>query len=385
MKIEILQNCTACYSCYSVCLQKSITLCENEEGFLFPKIDKKLCVKCGLCEKVCPILSPNTNINLQPQAFAVVNNNEQIRLESSSGGVFSAIAEKVITNSGIVFGAKFDADFSVVHDYTDNIAGLADFRGSKYVQSTIGDSFKNCKRLLDSGKQVLFTGTPCQIVGLKSFLQKDYPALITVDFICHGVPSVRLWEKYLASKSKKRKITKINFRDKTNGWKNYNMAFIYSDGKTSRQDFRNDSYMRLFLKNLCLRSSCYCCNFKKVNRCSDITLADFWGIQREFPELDDDKGISFVIAHSPKGQKIIENLNTCTIKEIDVNIGAKHNSTLTKSVALPVQRELFFKDLIADKLSVKQLADKYAAIPLLKRVKKMIKHCLKKILIRRKK
>ena len=163
------------------------------------------------------------------------------------------------------------------------------------------------------------------------------------------------------------------------------MAFIYSDGKTSRQDFRNDSYMRLFLKNLCLRSSCYCCNFKKVNRCSDITLADFWGIQREFPELDDDKGISFVIAHSPKGQKIIENLKTCTIKEIDVNIEAKHNSTLTKSVALPVQRELFFKDLIADKLSVKQLADKYAAIPLLKHIKKMIKHCLKKILIRRKK
>ena len=172
MKIEILQNCTACHSCYSVCPQKSITLCENEEGFLFPKIDKKLCVKCGLCEKVCPILSPKTSIKLRPQAFAVVNNNEQIRLESSSGGVFSAIAEKVITNSGIVFGAKFDADFSVVHDYTDNIAGLADFRGSKYVQSTIGDSFKNCKRLLDSGKQVLFTGTPCQIAGLKSFLQK---------------------------------------------------------------------------------------------------------------------------------------------------------------------------------------------------------------------
>ena len=386
MKIEKLENCTGCHACSSVCSQNAIELTLNNEGFLYPAVNSALCKQCKLCEKVCPIITPTEKgINDKPNAFAIENNDEQVRLASSSGGIFTAIAQNVVTAGGVVFGAKFDSDFNAVHDYTDNIAGLADFQGSKYVQSTIGNSFRNCKRLLDSGKLVLFSGTPCQIAGLKNFLQKDYPTLITADFICHGVPSVRLWKKYVTSKSEKYKIIKINFRDKTNGWKNYRVAFTYSDGKTSRQDFRNDGYMRLFLKNLSLRPSCYSCNFKKVNRCSDITLADFWGIRQEIADFDDDRGTSFVIVHSPKGQKIIENLNVCTIKEIDVDIGARHNPTLTKSVALPENRDAFFHDLTANKLSIKQLADKYAAIPLLTRTKKAIKLCLKKILIRRKK
>ena len=386
MKIEMLENCTGCHACSSVCSQNAIELTLNNEGFLYPAVNSALCKQCKLCENVCPIITPTEKgINDKPNAFAIKNNDEQVRLSSSSGGIFTGIAQNVVTAGGVVFGAKFDSDFNVVHDYTDNIAGLADFQGSKYVQSTIGNSFRNCKRLLDSGKLVLFSGTPCQIAGLKNFLQKDYPTLITADFICHGVPSVRLWGKYVASKSKKHKIIKINFRDKTNGWKNYRVAFTYSDGKISRQDFRNDGYMRLFLKNLSLRPSCYSCNFKKVNRCSDITLADFWGIRQEIADFDDDKGTSFVIAHSPKGQKIIENLNACTIKEIDVDIGARHNPTLTKSVALPENRDAFFDDLTENKLSIKQLADKYAAIPLLTRTKKAIRLCLKKILIRRKK
>ena len=164
MKIEKLENCTGCHACSSVCSQNAIELTLNNEGFLYPAINSALCKQCKLCEKVCPIITPTENeINDKPNAFAIKNNDEQVRLASSSGGIFTAIAQNVVTAGGVVFGAKFDSDFNVVHDYTDNIAGLADFQGSKYVQSTIGNSFRNCKRLLDSGKLVLFSGTPCQI------------------------------------------------------------------------------------------------------------------------------------------------------------------------------------------------------------------------------
>ena len=171
---KVLELCNGCHTCYSLCSKQAIKMVANTEGFLVPQINNDLCIECGLCEKRCPVLNPITKENEQTAAYAVINNDEDIRLQSSSGGVFSAIAQDVIKQNGIVFGAKFDNDFNVVHGFTDSIEGLSDFRGSKYVQSAIGDSYKSCKNFLDEGRQVLFSGTPCQIAGLQSFLGKNY-------------------------------------------------------------------------------------------------------------------------------------------------------------------------------------------------------------------
>ena len=382
------KNCTGCLACYNICPTDSITQITNSEGFIYPQKNLTSCVNCGLCEKTCPIITPHSiNKTLTPTAFAGINKNEKIRTESSSGGIFTAIAEKIINNGGFVFGAKFDSDFSVIHTYTDNIAGLSDFRGSKYVQSKIGNSFRECKKLLDSGRQVLFSGTPCQIGGLKNYLQTDYQNLITVDLICHGAPSPLLWQKYIHSQSANREISRINFRDKSCGWKNFSVALYFSNNQVEKKVFHNHEYMKLFLKNVCLRSSCYNCDFKGINRISDITLADFWGIQHEFPELDDNKGTSFVIAQTHKGKEIICSLDNCIMEEIPLEKGAKYNPPLVKSVDCPISRTSFFTDMITESLTIKQLAAKYAATPFLLRLKKIIKRYSAKLLkiVRRKK
>lgn len=382
------ENCTGCLACYNICPAASITLIANSEGFVYPKKNITSCINCGLCEKACPLITPpSINNTFSPIAFAGINKNEEIRSESSSGGIFTAIAEKIINHGGFVFGAKFDSDFSVIHTYTDNIAGLSDFRGSKYVQSKIGNSFRECKKLLDSGRQVLFSGTPCQIGGLKNYLQTDYQNLITVDFICHGVPSPLLWQKYIHSQSANRKISRINFRNKSYGWKNFSVALYFSDNQVEEKVHHNHEYIKLFLKNVCLRSSCYNCNFKGIKRISDITLADFWGIQHEFPELDDNKGTSFVIAQTYIGKEIIKNLDNCIIEEIPLEKGTRYNPLLLKSVDCPISRTSFFTDMVNGNLNTKQLAAKYATTPFLLQLKKIIKRYLAKALkiVRRKK
>ena len=213
---KAIKFCNGCHTCYSLCPKQAIKMVADNEGFLNPQINNVLCINCGLCEKRCPVLNQIIKDDEKTFSYAVINNNEEIRLRSSSGGVFTTLAENVIKQNGIVFGAKFDSNFNVIHGYTDSIEGLSDFRGSKYVQSTIGDSFKDCKNFLEDGHQVLFTGTPCQIGGLKSFLGKNYDNLLLVDIICHGVPSPLLWteyKKYLEKKINSR-IIKTDFRSK---------------------------------------------------------------------------------------------------------------------------------------------------------------------------
>ena len=191
-------NCTGCGACYSACPQQAISMVSDGEGFLVPKTNPQKCSECGKCDVACPL--NHKNPEKKPIAvYAAKHSNEETRLFSSSGGMFSAFAEKIIAENGVVFGAKFNENMEVVHSFTETIEGLADFRGSKYVQSNIGNSYIDAKRFLDSGRLVLFTGTPCQIAGLKSFLQKDYENLLTVDLICHGVPSPLIWKQYLES------------------------------------------------------------------------------------------------------------------------------------------------------------------------------------------
>lgn len=347
MKIEKLALCSGCHTCYSVCPNQAIKMVSNDEGFLYPQIDDELCVKCGLCEKKCPVLNPLIKDYEKTFAYAVINNNEEIRLQSSSGGVFTSLAENVIRQDGIVFGAKFDSDFNVIHRFTDSIEGLADFRGSKYVQSTIGDSYKYCKKFLDEGRQVLFSGTPCQIAGLKSFLGKNYDNLLCVDFICHGVPSYSLFSAYKQFVERKncKRLKAIFFRDKTNGWADYGVKEIFEDNITTIVPHNRHPYMNLYLGNNCYRESCYDCKFKGNKYFSDITIADFWGVKNYLPEYYDNKGTSLLFCNTEKGVAKINTLYECRFKEVSYADMRNLNNSLSGSATRSEKRNFFYKNL----------------------------------------
>jgi len=276
-KIIEKKNCSGCHACYSICPKQCIKMCEDEEGFWYPQIDKEQCVNCGACKKVCPVLK-EYQPNPRGKAYACINKDEGIRMKSSSGGIFTLLASAVIEQGGVVFGVAFDSDFSAFHTYVEDKTELEKLRGSKYVQSRIFDTYKKVKEYLDLKRIVLFSGTPCQIGGLKTYLGKEYDNLIMQDIICHGVPSPLVWQKYITLRETKAgsKIGRTFFRHKKYGWKTYSVRFEFSNRTEYEQIFSKDLFMRAFLANLCLRPSCYNCHFKSKERESDITLADFW-------------------------------------------------------------------------------------------------------------
>jgi coenzyme F420-reducing hydrogenase beta subunit len=380
MKITSLTSCTGCSACYSICGKSAITMTENSEGFLYPQIDASKCVKCKKCEKVCPVLNPKTADKTLKCPYVFINTNESIRYDSSSGGVFTALAEIIIRRGGKIFGAKYDDEFNVVHGFVDKEEDLEQFHGSKYTQSAVNESFIKCKEFLESGIEVLFSSTPCQIGGLKAFLNKDYDNLITVDFICHGVPSRLLWRKYMKFRENEygAKVTRTSFRRKNDGWKKFSLWFAFANHNEYCQSLTKDPYMQMFLKDVCLRKSCYDCNFKTLERQSDITMADFWGIQQEFPELDDDKGVSFVVVNSEKGKALFDSVECGIKKSVPLESGLKHNPSMIKSVAMPNKRKTFFKDL--EVLSFEKMVRKYAVTPWYVKGYRFVRWCAGKVL-----
>lgn len=351
-------GCTGCSACYSACPQNAISIIPDEEGFLVPKIDVEKCSNCGKCDMVCPL--NHKNPERKPIAvYAAKHSNEETRLFSSSGGMFSAFAEKIIAENGVVFGAKFNENMEIVHCFTETIEGLADFRGSKYVQSNIGDSYIDAKRFLDSGRQVLFTGTPCQIAGLKSFLQKDYENLLTVDLICYGVPSPLIWKKYLESILAKYKdsvpdlkITKAFFRDKIGGWGKYNFS-LFAFSKELNQEFeivseftKSNKFLQCFLSRSAHRRSCYDCPFKSLKSSSDITIGDFWGIKNIIPDFYDRNGVSLVLLNSGKGVNVFNNIQSVISQKTDYNQILEFNQMLEKSAEESEERKNFYKNIV---------------------------------------
>lgn len=325
-------DCCGCSACVQRCPKQCVSLYEDEEGFLYPQIDYSKCIDCGLCEKVCPTL--NTGTPSPPlKCYAAVHPDEQVREASSSGGVFTMLAESVIDDGGVVFGAKWSNNWEVIHSYTDTADGLSVFRGSKYTQSIIGNSYKEAEKFLVSGRKVLFTGTPCQIAGLRLFLRKDYDNLITMDFVCHGVPAPGVFRWYLqeelynyAGQKPPRfehlprdlrlpdgiKIDSINFRDKRSGWKNFSISLKITDRRSGiktiliTNTIRKHPYGIGFLNDYYLRPSCHRCTFKGLSSGADITVADYWG----YKNADDDKGVSAVLISTMKGSHLFESVSS---------------------------------------------------------------------------
>lgn len=375
INIKDKQHCCGCASCVQKCPKRSISLHEDNEGFLYPYVDTETCTDCGLCEKVCPVLNPyKTREPLQ--ILAAINKDEKIRMESSSGGIFSLLAEKVINEGGVVFGARFDEKWQVTIDYTETKEGLTAFRGSKYVQARTADTYSQCEKFLKDGRKVLYTGTPCQIAGLKHFLRKEYDNLLTVDILCHGVPSPKVWAMYLGEvikntlrvvygesfvpsfQNQTTLIKDIKFREKSNGWRKF--RFVLTLKKFScevekksvcslnspliDECFNQNIYMKAFLEDLILRPSCYTCPARSGKSYSDITIADYWGIQDRHPEIDDDLGTSLIIIHSNKGKEIVSSADLKFVESSLVGL-EMFNGGLKKLVVMHSNREMFFTKL----------------------------------------
>jgi coenzyme F420-reducing hydrogenase beta subunit len=385
IKIKTKKDCVGCYACANICPENCILMLSDEEGFWYPEVDYSKCFKCAKCINVCPIINyktiKNETIKDDPVAYACMNKNESIRLESSSGGLFTVIAERVIKNEGVVFGAGFNKNFEVVHSYVESKEELEKFRGSKYVQSKIGDTYKQARDILEKGRNVLFTGTPCQIGGLQAFLKKSYENLLCVDIICHGVPSPVLWKKYIKYREEKAgsSTQRIAFRRKDEGWKRFSVSFLFKNNTEYRKTHDKDLYMRAFLKDVCLRPSCYGCRFKTLYRQSDITLADFWGIQNIFPEMDDDKGISLIFVNSTAGRVMFEQIKDKILcKEVNINEAVKYNSAAIKSVEYNPKRKNFFNEINDEPFD--RLVKKYCTDKLTVRVKRRAKSVIRAVL-----
>ena len=303
------KECCGCTACLHVCPVNCITMQEDEEGFLYPIIEKDKCISCHQCEKVCPI--QNTSIlNIKTQTFVGYSKDEEIRKQSSSGGIFSALAEWIIQQNGVVFGAAFDENFEVHHIAIETREELSKLRGSKYVQSRLENVYPEVKQYLEMKRIVLFTGTSCQIAGLKKYLNKEYEYLYTVDVLCHGVPSPKIWRMYLEEKKKENNaaIEKVEFRNKENGWKNYLMNIEFCNMQPYCVHYFKDKYIKMFLGNIDLRPSCYECHFKDIPRTSDMTIGDSWGIEKYIPDMDDDRGTSVILVNTLKGEKLLETI-----------------------------------------------------------------------------
>lgn len=400
--IKEKHNCCGCGACVQVCPKQCISMSADNEGFLYPQVDAAICIDCGLCEKVCPVI--NQNESREPLAvYAAKNNNEEIRLKSSSGGIFTLLAEQIISEGGVVFGARFNENWEVIHGYTETIDGLEPFRGSKYVQSVIDDNFIKAKQFLTDGRKVLFSGTPCQIAGLKKFLRKEYENLLTVEVVCHGVPSPMVWKDYLDYKRAKRAagkntvssslnelpvITSISFRDKTHGWKKYGFKICYAASKAVENSvsksadtanceitpFNEDLFMKGFLKNIYLRPSCYHCAARQGKSGADISIADYWGVQTIHPEIDDDKGTGLVLINTKQGANYYNSI-TNQIKSLisSYDKAIMQNPCIVKSVKEPNRRHQFWQNYPISKIdSIGVICDLMTPSPIVVFAKRVI-------------
>lgn len=362
-------KCTGCTACASACPEQCITMKTDEEGFVYPIVNDSQCIYCGNCKRVCPVEKQLGN-PAPLYALGVIAKENNIRKKSSSGGVFYYLASQVLEQGGVVYGAAFQNRYmSVAHECIVHRGNIRKLMGSKYLQSDLDTIFITIKKQLEEGTTILFSGTPCQVSGLKSFLGKDYNNLVCVSVICHGVPSPLLWKKYVKHYLSKHHypLTYCNFRSKKNGWRRFGIKMRTGQEKATFVSAQRDPYMRLFLKNMSLRPSCYQCHAKN-NRCkADIVIGDFWGVEKQLPELADDKGTSLVLVYSAKGDILINSIsNRFVCKKVSPENALLGNRAFSCSVTEPILREELFSDM--KNMGFEQLAKKYVSINVKERI-----------------
>lgn len=380
--------CTGCTACYSVCPNNSIRMVSDQFGFLYPKIDAENCVGCLKCEKSCPVCNPLVADGIEPMAYAAYSLNEKTRMNSSSGGIFGEIANHIIEQNGYVYGAAYTDDFVVKHCGVNSREKLTQLQGAKYSQSVLDQIFLDVKRHLLNAEKVLFVGTPCQIYGLKAFLNKSYDNLFTVDFVCYGIPSPVIWRKYVQYRScndNSGEFPKmINLRSKETGWREYKYSILFQYSKEKKYSALNgtDLYSKLFVSNCINRESCSECHFKGINRISDLTLADFWGIWDILPEMDDDRGTSAVIAHSEEGIRIINAISDkLKIQRVEISQVMLRNPSLIHASKLNRKRNRIMRMIIKGKMSkVENMLEKKKDKMILEKVKRGLKFVQRKFI-----
>ncbi len=336
--------CCGCSACMNICPAQCIVMRRDREGFDYPVANPDRCIGCGKCEKVCPVLNPR---DVSAPLETVAARKDEFVDGSSSGGVFPAVAEAVVKAGGVVYGAVVNDDMTVGHADAEDMAGVGRMRGSKYVQSDLYGTFDEVRYCLDEGRKVLFTGTPCQIAGLNSYLGKHYDGLLTADCACHGVPSPGLWEKYVKAleASAGGKMKSVRFRDKSRSWMHYDFTCSFDAAGNEahyRKPYNRDPYMALFVQDMSLRPSCYKCPARNGRSGSDLTLADLWNVKNVMPDLNDDRGVSLVMINSVKGRMALSDAGLA-YAAVDASDAVKNNGGFAETVRMPQNRAEFFK------------------------------------------
>ncbi|MBR3258927.1 MAG: Coenzyme F420 hydrogenase/dehydrogenase, beta subunit C-terminal domain [Eggerthellaceae bacterium] len=358
--IEIVDKvqCCGCSACMAACPKQCIAMEYDGEGFKYPVIDESACIDCGKCVSVCPLTESNRRAGFQPvkRAFAVSNRDQSIRASSTSGGAFAALAKMVLDGGGIVVGARFDGEFHVIHDFAENSEGVSAFYGSKYVQSDLAekDIYRKVHDACEQNVPVLFSGTPCQTHGLRTFLGRDYPGLYVCDFVCHAVPSPLVWEAYLHAKeaSAGSKAVEVVFRNKTYGYHSGTMKIAFANGSVYYGSARVDPMHKAFFADVISRPSCYRCHFRTTERSSDFTIFDCWSYEQLTGREDDNLGHSHLWVHTEKGLQAIERFSPwLDMVPVDPNAAVAADGVMaTRDIACNPLRDEFMAACLADGL-----------------------------------
>ena len=373
--------CSGCSACADVCPKGAIKMTPDREGFPRPAVDNSLCIECGACTRVCPVINPPKSDPLG-RAYAYINPDREVVEYSSSGGVFTALASKILAEGGAVVGAAFTEKLGLLHTVIESVDGLSRLRGSKYLESDTEGIYRKMKALLSDGRRVLFSGTPCQTAAVRSYFG-EREGLYLVELACHGVPSPFVFEKYLDYLRKKHgsSVVGFNFRHKKNGWQGYGTLAVLEDGRELFSAKQDSPYMRAFLGEATLRPSCHACSFKGNNRYADIMIADFWGVESLLPDLDNKNGVSLVIVHSEVGRELFSKVTDgAFVKEVDTAASLNYNSAVLHSVKPHKKRDLFMKRIVEDGFS--DGIERMLAPSLVARVKSKIKRIIKRLLKR---